>query len=264
VLEVGAGVGGMVERLLERVNLDRVRYLAVDSDPTHLPEAARRLQAWAASHDARWRRLTEDRWSVETGRAAMEVHWSTGSLFDDLVDPGPFDVILAHAVLDLVDLDRALPRLLGSLRPGGVFYFTLNFDGLTAFLPEIDPSLDRAIVDAYHATMDNRLDGVRPSGDSRTGRRLLTELPRHGADLIAAGASDWIIFPRAGGYTENDALVLHAILDMVEASLQGSTAVPADRLSWWSARRRQQVADGTLAFIAHQLDVLGRKPRPSA
>jgi SAM-dependent methyltransferase len=251
----------MVERLLERVRLDRVRYFALDSDPAHLPEAARRLEGWAVRHDAGWTRLAGDRWRVETATTAMEIRWSTGSLFDDFVDPGPFDVALAHAFLDLVDLDRALPRLLASLRPGGVFYFTLNFDGLTAFLPEIDPSLDRAIVEAYHATMDNRLDGDQPSGDSRTGRRLLTEIHRHGADLMVAGASDWIIFPRDGGYPEDEAIVLYAILDMVEASLRGSSAVPADRLTWWSARRRQQVAEAGLVFIAHQLDVLGRKPR---
>jgi SAM-dependent methyltransferase len=260
LLEVGAGIGGMLGRTLERIDLGRAEYYAVDSEPAHLPEAARRLQAWAAQHTAVWSPLRENHWRVETADARLDIHWVTASLFDQVLPDGPFDIVLAHAFLDLVDLDRALPRLLGRLRPGGVFYFSLNFDGLTAFLPEIDPTLDQAIVDAYHATMDARRDGVFPSGDSRTGRRLLWELPRHGTEVLAAGASDWIVFPRDGTYPEGEALFLHAILDMVETALHESPAASADQLSAWIARRRRQVEDGQLVFIAHQLDVLGRRP----
>jgi hypothetical protein len=135
----------MIERLLERVDLGVAEYFALDSDPAHPAEATRRLQVWLTSHAGVWDSLGQTRWQMEVGAARVAVHWVTASLFDEALPDGPFDVILAHAFLDLVDLDRALPRLL-ALRPGGVFHFSLNFDGLT-FLPEIDPALDEAIVD---------------------------------------------------------------------------------------------------------------------
>jgi len=260
VLEVGAGIGGMIERLLERLELGHVEYVALDSDPAHPAEAARRLQAWLARRAGGWASLGERHWRMETAGARVDVQWVTASLFDEAVPDGPFDVLLAHAFLDLVDLDRALPRLLTRLGPGAVFYASLNFDGLTAFLPELDPELDRIIVDAYHATMDARRDGTHPSGDSRTGRRLLTVLPRHGAKVVAAGASDWVIFPRDGTYPEGEAAVLAAILDLVEGALRASPAVAAERLATWIAHRRRQVQDAQLVYIAHQLDVLSRLP----
>jgi SAM-dependent methyltransferase len=260
LLEVGAGIGGMIERLLERTELGLAEYVALDSDPAHPAEAARRLQAWLAPRAGVWDAREDGRWRMEMSGTRLDVRWVTASLFDEAVPGGPFDVVLAHAFLDLVDLDRALPRLLTRLRPGGVLYTSLNFDGLTAFLPAVDPGLDQAIVDAYHATMDARRDGDHPSGDSRTGRRLLTELPRHGAKVIAAGASDWVVFPRDGAYSEGEADFLNGILDLVEGSLHASMALPADQLSTWTARRRRQVKDGELVYIAHQLDVLARRP----
>ena len=76
-----------------------------------------------------------------------------------------------------MDLEATLPGLLALLAPGAFFYFTLNFDGATVFEPLIDPELDRLIETLYHRSMDERrLDG-RPSGSSRTGRRLSPDLP---------------------------------------------------------------------------------------
>ena len=46
-----------------------------------------------------------------------------------------FDLLIAHALLDLLHLPAALPSLLGMLRPGGLFYFSINFDGASLFLP---------------------------------------------------------------------------------------------------------------------------------
>jgi SAM-dependent methyltransferase len=258
VLEAGAGLGGMIERLLEWTALGEAEYIALDSDPGHAAVAARRLQAWAEAHGAAWTAADDDSWAVEVETSRLSIRWVTASLFDRLVPDGPFDVVLAHAFLDLVDLDRALPRLLPRLGPGGTFLFTLNFDGLTAFLPEIEPELDRAIVEAYHATMDTRRHEGYPSGSSRTGRRLLAELPRHGAELLAAGSSDWIIYPGAGGYSEDERLVLETMLATVGNALEDGSSVAAGDLARWLGRRREQVASGELIFLAHQIDVLGR------
>jgi len=69
-----------------------------------------------------------------------------------------WDAVLAHAFLDLVELPRALPALVRLVRPGGLFYATLNFDGDTIFQPEVEPSLEGPILAAYHRTMVGRLN----------------------------------------------------------------------------------------------------------
>jgi SAM-dependent methyltransferase len=250
----------MIERLLERVRLGEAEYVALDSDPEHLPIAARRLEAWAAEHGAVWTAGADDTWDIDHEGTQLKIRWVRASLFADALPEGPFDVLLAHAFLDLVDLDRALPRLLPRLRPGGTFLFTLNFDGLTAFLPEDEPALDRSIVEGYHATMDARRDGDRPSGSSRTGQVLLAELPRRGAEVLAAGASDWIIFAGRDGYDRDEEIVLETMVGFVEASLGREPAIDPSSLSRWVARRRRQIESGELIFLAHQIDVLGRMP----
>ncbi|GEM_PF-5039026 len=40
-------------------------------------------------------------------------------------------------------------------------WLTVNFDGLTALEPPIDPALDEQIERLYHATMDSRTTGGR-------------------------------------------------------------------------------------------------------
>jgi SAM-dependent methyltransferase len=250
----------MIERLLERVQLGEAEYVALDADPAHLPIAARRLEAWAGEHGALWTASADDTWRIDGQGTQLEIRWVTASLFADALPDAPFDVLLAHAFLDLVDLDRALARLLPRLRPGGLFLFTLNFDGLTAFLPEDEPALDRAIVEAYHATMDARRDDGRPAGSSRTGRHLLAELPRRGAEMLAAGASDWIIFPGWDGYDRDEEIVLETMVGFVEESLGREPAFDRSSLSRWVARRRRQIKSGELIFLAHQIDVLGRMP----
>jgi len=258
VVEVGAGLGTMIERLLERSALGDADYTAIDASPALPERAAARLEAWAAARGAGWQRRAEDEWRIRTASGSMSVRWIVASLFDDL-SLEPFDLVLAHAFLDLVDLDRALPRLAGILRPGGLLYASLNFDGMTVFLPELEAEADTAIVDAYHASMDARRDGPHPAGGSRTGRRLLTALPRLGFDVVAAGASDWIVLPRGGAYPGDEAFFLEMILDMVERSVGASGAVEEGRLSRWLEVRRRQVARGELVFLAHQVDVLARR-----
>ncbi|HKY84387.1 MAG TPA: class I SAM-dependent methyltransferase [Anaerolineales bacterium] len=259
-LEVGAGIGTMIERLLEGSVLGQDGYIALESEGAHRELAAQRLRARAEAHGDSWSRLGDDRWRLEGPSLGVEVEWRSASLFEAALSLPPIDVVLAHAFLDLVDLDRALPRLLAWLRPGGLFYFTLNFDGLTAFLPEIDADLDAAVVREYHASMDARRDGEHPSGDRRTGRRLLTELRRRGSTLLAAGSSDWIVLPHDGAYPGDEAFVLHTLLDMVESSVRRRAAIDSRRLSEWIEARRRQVGAGDLVFLAHQIDVVGRAP----
>ena len=103
-----------------------------------------------------------------------------------------WDLLMAQALLDLVDVPTTLPALLSLLRPGGLFYCPITFDGGTVFQPEIDPEFDAAIEACYHQTMDQRLVAGKPSGDSRTGRHLSAHLRAASVEVLAAGSSDWV------------------------------------------------------------------------
>ena len=236
VLEVGAGTGAMLQRLAARGLLDAGgRYTAVDADPANVAAAIEQHSSWASPLSVSWEAAdVYDFARRERGRRA-------------------WDLLIAHAFLDLVDAPRLLPELFALLRPGGLFYFTINFDGLTILEPPVDPGFDEQVIDLYHRTMDER-----GAGDSRSGRHLLSQLPAAGAEILAAGASDWVVVPSRGGYAADEADFLRAILGFFEQSLSGRTELDPARLAGWLARRRAQIDAGELIYIAHQMDVCGR------
>ena len=168
-----------------------------------------------------------------------------------------YDLIIANAFLDLVDIPQTLPRLRHLLKPGGLFYFTINFDGATILQPEIDPTFDAQVEMAYHRTMDERITDGRPSGDSRSGRHLFGHLARAGFDLHAAGASDWVVHPVAGLYPADEAYFLHFIVHTMHGALHGCDELDPARLAAWIESRHRQIEEGELVYIAHQLDVFG-------
>jgi hypothetical protein len=173
-----------------------------------------------------------------------------------------WDMLIAQAFLDLVDVPTTLPLLLSLLRPGGLLYCPITFDGGTVFQPEVDPEFDAAIEACYHQTMDRRLIAGKPSGDSCTGRHLFAYLRGAGAEVLAAGSSDWVVFAGAGGYPADEAYFLHCIIHTVHTALTGHPGLDAARLMAWIAQRHAQIEQGRLVYIAHQLDLLGRVPAP--
>jgi hypothetical protein len=170
------------------------------------------------------------------------------------------DVLIANAVLDLVDVPAVLPGLLRLLVPGGVYWFTINYDGESIFVPG-HPHDDR-VMRAYHRDMDERVRYGRPAGDSRTGRRLFRYLRDAGAPALAAGSSDWVVSAGPDGkYPDDEAYFVRCILNTIHNALRSreDRVDPAD-LAGWLAVRGRQLAAGELVYIAHQLDFTGRWP----
>jgi SAM-dependent methyltransferase len=277
VLEVGCGIGTMLERLIDWGLLTRADYTGIDVNAELIPEAERRFCSSAQGKNAQMEPPPphplpqgegEPKGPVQcgaplvlrTGDLDVQVSFAVADLFD-ILDAGQgkstWDLLVAHAFLDLIDLDAALARLLALLAPGGLFYFTLNFDGATIFEPAIDPDLDRRIETLYHQTMDARRYRGRPAGSSITGRRLLSRLREAGARLLAAGSSDWVVFPGPGGYPGKEAYFLHYIIDTIGEALSGHPQLDRDRFEAWLFQRHRQIDAGELIYIAHQLDVLG-------
>ena len=138
VLEVGCGIGTMLERLLDWGLLTRAAYTGIDVEPEFIRAAAARCRGYAAARQASLTLEPGGAMLFSTPAQEVRVTFEAADLFDFL-DRAPgksaWDLLVAHAVLDLIDLPTALPRLLSRLAPGGLFYFTLNFDGVTASSP---------------------------------------------------------------------------------------------------------------------------------
>lgn len=258
ILEIGAGIGTMLERIIQRgLVTGPATYVATDSDPGQLGAARRYLSRWARnqSHTLSWPGESHGRLRTPDADIAVKLEpASAEELADRTNEPGPFHLLVAHAVLDLVDFPALLPRLLQRLKENGLAYLTCNFDGETVFLPEWDG--EQQIIRRYHASMEERLPGA-----SRTGRRLLRFLQRPGLELLAAGRSDWTIHPRKEGYSADEIFFLHAIIATVERELEKKNNPPPG-LAAWARNRHQQVQNGELSFQARHLDILVRRRGP--
>ena len=257
VLEVGAGLGTMVARLMDWGAVGAGEYVLLDADRQLLDCSRQWLRDWAAARGLRNDLLPDGLW-VGDLRVRL-VHAELGSYLE-AAHGTPADVLIANAVLDLVDVRAVLPGLLRLLVPGGVYWLTINYDGESIFAP--GHPHDDQIMQAYNLDMDERVRYGRPAGESRTGRRLFHHLRAAGAPALAAGSSDWVVSAGPdGNYPDDEAYFLHSILDTIQNALKNrqDRVEPAD-LADWLAERGRQLAAGELVYIAHQLDFAGRSP----
>jgi SAM-dependent methyltransferase len=261
ILEIGAGIGTMVERALDWDLVNQAVYTALDSESENTAEAAVRLPSWARSRGYSVAGETAGQIHIEGQGKDLVVNLEAQDIFGFMEDPsqkGQWDLLIANAFLDLIDVRLALPEILSFLKPGGRFYFTVTFDGSTIFQPEIDKELDTTIEGLYHETMDRRIIRGRPSGDSRTGRHFFAEARNAGAEILDSGSSDWVVFAGPRGYPADEAYFLHFIIHTVGSALAGRPELDPDRFTAWIQERHAQVEQGRLVYIAHQLDFLGR------
>ena len=263
ILEVGAGIGTMVERLLDWQVLNNAAYTAVDSDPKTIAEACRRLPQWAKRSGYALNGQCPEKMALQKGNQNILVEFEViemGDLVAREKGRRSWDLLIANAFLDLIDVPSSLRLLFSLLRGGGLFYFTINFDGVTIFQPEIDTVLDTKITALYHRTMNQRVTSGKPSGDSRTGRHLFATLQGCGGEVLDAGNSDWVVFAGSNGYPEDESYFLHHIIHTVQTALNGHPDIDSKLFAAWIRERHDQVEQGMLVYIAHQLDFLGRLP----
>lgn len=251
VLEVGGGLGTMVARLYDWEVVRTGTYTLLDVDAGNLRDARTWLEDWAAARGLPAEPAPDGLW---LGGLRVRLVEAELAGYLDAGHGEPADLLVASAFLDLVDVPAVLPGLLRLLVPGGVYWFTINFDGDTVFQPG-HPDDDR-ILTAYHRDMDERVRYGRRAGDSRTGRRLFHHLRAAGAPPVSAGSSDWVVHACPDGtYPGDEAAFLDTILQTIQMALTGR--VEPDALAEWLAVRRRQLADGELLYVAHQLDFAG-------
>ena len=254
ILEIGAGLGTMVARLLDWGVVSAGEYTLLDVDGRLLRDSRHWLGEWASARGVPCAPLPDGLrlgdLRVRLVEAELGSYLAAGS-------GAPAELLIANAFLDLVDVPAVLPDLFRLLVPGGAWWFTVNFDGESVFQPD-DPR-DDEVLSAYHRTMDDRVRYGRPAGESRSGRHLFGHLRAVGAPPVSAGSSDWVVHAGPdGGYPEDEAFFVETILQTIgDAFAEG--AAPAGLADWLAVRRRQ-LAAGDLVYIAHQLDLAGRFP----
>ncbi len=239
ILDLGAGTGAFFELILKETNIRDCEYIPLDADGQLLRNLV----------DTQDQRLLEKRnIRIQPVEDRLESFLEHNRL--------QYDLVLTNAFLDLVNLDAVADRLFSIVAPSGILYSTLLFDGVTSFLPELDPTLDRRVEALYHGSMAHQ-----DRSGSRAGRILMSRLMQSDLEILEAGSSDWAILPKNRGYDSADRQLLGAILDFHQDVLErdGSGTGEIGFFREWLTQRRNQLAAGQLALLTHQWDVLAKK-----
>jgi hypothetical protein len=253
IIEVGAGMGNMVARLLSWDVIFKANYIHVDSMEENIRFALDWIPNWAAKAGLGVERVSENQLRVFDKKRDVHIQLECADVFNFISKkPGPADLLIAHAFLDLLPMPASLPKLLSLTE--NLAWLTLNFDGVTSLEPTIDAALDDKIERLYHESMDKRLTG----GDSRAGRHMFAHLRMAKARVLAAGASDWVVHAVDGKYPDDEAYFLQFILHFFEESLSVHTGLDAAAFADWLSQRREQILRGELVYIAHQMDFLAK------
>ena len=239
-LDVGAGTCATLRRLLNSELTTPLSLTALDRDPALLDIARQEAAGWLQD-----KRLAAIRF------ASVELK--------DYRPDRLYNVITAHAFLDLAPLPQALRLFAAWLQPGGYLYASINYDGDTALLPVYDDAdFEARLLEHYNHTMEQRRVDGQATGGAYCGRRLHGLLPEYGFDILAHGSSDWNIAPVLGEYRDGDSVCLKALLEMIYGEGQRSGLFHQDQLDRWRENRLRLLQQRRLGLIIHQLDLLGR------
>jgi hypothetical protein len=254
VIEVGAGIGTMLKRVVEWDLLSKGRYVLVDAMQENIDYAQKWIPHWASESGLSVEQAGPSQLHICDKIHDIQIQLVCADVFDFIEqNQSPADLLIAHAFLDLLPLPASLEKILSLTN--GLAWLTINFDGMTSLLPVINPGLDEQIERLYHATMD-----IRPAGgDSRMGRKLFDDLRSLHTEILAAGPSDWVVYGQDGDYPADEKFFLQFILHFFETSLEECSELKSGILRQWLARRHEQIDCGELVYIAHQLDFLVRK-----
>jgi SAM-dependent methyltransferase len=235
VVDLGSGTGAALSRVRRWLAPHQIVAFAVDHDPLMLLAGA--------SHPD----------SSAILASALEPLDLRGGPPD-----GSVDLVVAHALADLVPLDRLAARAAALVRPGGLVHLALVYDGLTAFSPVLDADLDAEIIGAFHQHMNRPALDVATYGGSTAGRRLGPALRAAGLEIVSDGASTWQVQASDGVVGRS---VLDQLIRFVVEAVREIGSVSAPRLAWWEAERRRTIEGGTLSVRVGHRDVLARAPQ---
>lgn len=263
VLDMGTGTGSMIKRILESPIQSSMSITALDKEPELLRIAQRDIAAL----------LTEQGFEFSTQDSQISAHRKDRTV-DVAFAPTAlekfkprggmrFDLITAHAVMDIVPLAGTVARMQDWLTDTGMFYATLCYDSGTALFPPYENEVfESRLMTEYDASMDNRfVDGQRIGG-ARSGRRLHRLLDTAGFTITAYGSSDWNITPLHGEYRDSDKICLTTLLACIRDEGAQSSLIDQAELARWHEDRSRLLEANKLGLIVHQLDILAVRTDP--
>jgi hypothetical protein len=255
IIEVGAGIGTMLKRLVAWNVVRAGEYILVDAMQENINYAREWIPEWAAQESLSVEWIGRNQLVLCDQTREIQIRLECADVFDFIQrHTKPVDLLIAHAFLDLLPLPDSLEKLLALT--SGLAWLTINFDGMSTLQPVTDRALDERIERLYHATMDARSSG----GDSCTGRNLFADLRSVNAKILAAGSSDWVVYGNQGQYPADEKYFLQFILHFFESSLSDCDELEAHAFQRWLTKRQEQIECGDLVYIAHQIDFLVKAP----
>jgi SAM-dependent methyltransferase len=269
LVDLGSGTGAALHRAQRWLAGRPLEAFAVDTDAALLAAGS---ATWQAASGIQPRSLGAND-SAATTPSPYELHLAATALRItplqvDLLAPlaplggpadGSLDLVLGHALADLLPIDRLAARAAALVRPGGLVHLALTYDGETRFWPVDDPALELRVLTAYHRQMDRPRQTLPCYGGSTAGRRLAPALRNAGPELLRAGPSCWEVQP--DGPTPGDRVaLLGGLLDFMADSLCQQREPDPTELARWSADRRARLAHGELGVWVRHLDLLARRP----
>jgi SAM-dependent methyltransferase len=219
--------------------------------------APREIVAYAVDRDA----------ALLERATAFGHSWPAVPIVGDLLEPlddrggppdGTVDLVVGHALADLVPLVSLAARSVALARPGGLVHFALAYDGLTAFSPVADARLEQTILAAFHRHMDRPATGTADYGGSKAGRRLGPALAAVGLQILTDAPSVWQVRADQG---DGGCRVLARLIRFVVEAVREIGGVPADDLARWEEERQTAIARRTLTVRVGHRDVLARAPQ---
>ena len=226
-------------------------YVMVDEDEGNIEYASEWIPRWAEEAGLSVERSGNRHLRLFNGSRDVLLHLEQADVFEFIRrNNEPADLLIAHAFLDLLPMPESLAMLMSLTH--NLAWLTINFDGVTTFEPTIDAALDAKIERLYHESMDTRPTG----GSSTSGRHMFEHLRMTGMEILAAGASDWVVHAVDGKYPGDEEYFLHHILHFFEESLKDNKELDKGSLVNWLRERRIQIKRGELVYISHQMDFL--------
>ncbi len=266
LLDIGAGTGATVRRLLDFGFQHSFTYYGLDTDPDMTGSAAENLRALfadrgfvvgppSASGEGS-KQLTAKRAGI-----SVQLELITGDIFDEetvaRLSRLRIDTVTANAFFDLVPLRPALSVVRRILGHRGMLYSTINYDGTTTILPPFgNESFESSLLEIYDRSMDDRSRDGRPAGGSRCGAKMFGALEAENFRVVGYGSSDWSIFPWEREYRDYEELFLQSIVRMIYEEARNHSGLNGSELESWYATRIEQIDEASLAFIVHQTDQL--------
>lgn len=249
VVDLGSGTGAALARARQWLAPRRIVMYAVDQDTALLAQGA----------------------AILTQGAAHNGNEQVVQLAGDLLQPltplggppdGAIDLVLGHALADLLPLDALAARVAALVRPGGLVQLALAYDGQTTFGPALTGDLEEieaAVLSQFHQHMDRQREQRLSYGGSSSGRRLAAALTAAGLEILADAPSIWEVTATDDPDGER---VLTWLLRFVTEAAREMGRINSRDLGQWEDARRSALAAGQLTARVSHRDVLARRPAP--